>query len=200
MIDSLTSANHRDFGARYKGTWGYYLADSGNKLLVKVHEVSQKEVKFADIDGSIYTGFADMGLKFEFIPVNKGFFNGDKCVYWFERIPARQWQRGISANNTHVSFFDGNFAKANIEKAVDVVFNPQKSTLGVYESWRFYCDGKRSAVALSKHFALGDGMVFFYKQNIGTITDHTITLTQDVVAQELRDVIARNGLNIEVRT
>lgn len=199
MIDSLTSENHRDFGARYKGTWGYYISDLNGKTLVKVVNVSHEEVLFCDIEGNTYKGFVDKGMLFDFIPVNKGYFNAPECVYWFERVAARQWQRGISLNNTAVSIFNGDiFQVAKLETAINAVFNPKNHIASVKDSWEAYKNNSKYAVALSKHFAIGAYKVYFYKQPIGNIKGNVIFLDNDIVVQELNDSIVRNALNIKV--
>ena len=197
MKDSLTSNNHHDFRARYQSTFGYYVdPDTGKRLPVFVANCNQYRVTFNDIDGRELHVKVDSGIEFEFIPVDRGFFQVDEEVYYLERVPARQWKRGICNENTRpYSLTDAlHSCLANYLHIISKMYPINCST-----AWRSSKEGY--PVALSKHFAISAANVlYFYNKEIGTVdhTTDTIKLNNDMLLQEVTDLFRRNNLNVKV--
>lgn len=198
MRDSLTKENARDFHRRYTGTFGFFVG--GNKrVLVHMAAATESEVTFMDKDNNQYLAYADSGVEFEFIPVNRGFYNTEKQLVYLQRIPARQWQRGISATNTAASVYDPKFRtptgiNLNLKLLDEIFVHPMPLTTAL-QQWR---EGGRSSVALSKHFALVGKRIQFYSEAVGHAEKNTLTVTNHVVSQELRDCVQRQNLGFEV--
>ena len=205
MLDSLTTSNHRDFNQRYNNTFGWYIdKDKNKKILVLVNGVDEGRASFIDSSGTQYYSYADSGVQFEFIPVNRGFFNGKKDhVYLLERVPQRQWHRGISASNTLATMITTNnedgscrFRNCNIHFPVlTEVFEQQHS---VNEKIDTLLKGKARCVALSRHFAIAGNNVMFFREKVGTFENNRIKLSNDLVSQEIMDVVKRQNLKLEV--
>lgn len=198
MLDSLTSENHRDFAQRYSGTFGWFLGDNGKKTLVAVGETNSQQVQFADVKGAPYFANADAGVQFEFIPVDRGFFNAKDTTYLLERVPQRQWHRGIHTANTRSYVPAGGMwvqARLNIKMLSDIFVDGVSLQTRLKE----FVSGECDTVALSKHFAVTNGVVYFYSRKIGNYKDKVITLDSDLVKQEVCDVLRRNNIVWEVK-
>jgi hypothetical protein len=205
MIDSLTSSNHRDFNARYCGTWGYYVPDTGSaaKVLVTITHVDADSVHFEDPSGGKYLGYANKGLMFEFIPINRGFFDGIDLTYYLARHPARQWYRGIHEMNTLCSVLEDNktLKTCLLKEVLPQIFYPNQDVRGEMEKRLFNCtsylNNTRNTVALTQHFALVKKKLMFYTHEAGAVVGNKIHAI-DIIGQELRDAIRRNNLPFEV--
>ena len=194
MIDTYTSSNHQDFNARYAGTYGWLLNDEDpdRKDFVHLVEADGTQLHF-DMGGSIvYNSKIDSGVRFQFIPVNRGWFTGvnDEVVF-LERIPARQWKRGISSNNTSIR---SSISLSGIRLSYKVLHSIFMKDDHPPE----YREGK--AFCISRHFAINEvNSVFCFNVNIGSLRDGVITLnSQLAVQQELRDALRRVNLPFTV--
>jgi hypothetical protein len=187
MRDSLTSSNHRDFGARYSQTFGW-LVTGEKKQFVYLQEVEDSRIYFTINNSSTrFHARMDAGVMFEFLPVNHGWFNtDDHQTYLLQRVPARQWKRGISIGNTQVGFLD--LPGARNEPTFDVLERIFSSKVG-------YSSPITSRGAISKHFAINKaGNVLFYNTPVGVYDPKgVIKLDNSLVRQELTDLLRRRG-------
>lgn len=196
MIDTLTTENAHDFTRRYVDTYGWLLKENTRRF-VYINRVDETSVRFSTEDGLSYTANVDRGILFEFLPVDRGWFLGRSgTLYYLERHPARQWKRGISPSNTRIwSIINGRFSQLDLSfvQLHDIFVNnePHKVNLPV-----------KLPIAMSRTFAIAnDRGVYFFDIKIGeyNIKTQTIVLANSHVLQELRDVISRNHLPIEVQ-
>jgi len=207
MIDSPTSSNVNDFKQRYQNVIGWYIDnESGKKILVRVHAVGPERVTFVDQAQHTYYAVVDGGVKFEFLPVEKAWRNTADQSYYVHRIPARQYRRGISEENTICS------SLGFMETAYGDDLNWTKRIFSAYsypqeykkEVDRFLADKRPNGVAISPHFAIGKRQVFFNNLVIGsystTAKDIKLSEVGLIVEQELRDCIRRNNYPFIVRT
>lgn len=206
MIDTPTSNNHRDFNARYSGTFGFLHTDQGSKILVRVGTVNQQKVHFTDIKGQDYFALLDKNVMFEFIPVNRGYYNTRSGTVLLMRVPARQWHRGICTSNTKclVETYTGNLGNINgtdhfFSVLHDVFVEPLQDTKFCFDRWK---EGARHGVALSKFFYLDTKRnLQFLNSRVGIYDRETnkLILTNTLVEQEVKDVVRRLNLDIEVQ-
>lgn len=197
MKDSLTRHNSRDFRQRYEGTYGFYHTMSGLKLLVYVSSVTERQATFRDLQGKEYFTYADSGETFEFIPVNRGYYNGVKDTYFLARVPARQWQRGISSGNTMGSvFYKGALCASDLN--FEFLYKALVETTTNTEAWAQYLNKQREAIALSRHFAITRNQFYFYHNPVGQIEGTKIILKTPSIQQEVNDVVRRNKFNFTV--
>jgi hypothetical protein len=198
MLDSLTRNNAGDFLRRYQNTFGYYpLKDRAEKLLVKIDKVTDTTVNFRDKDGYKYSAVADNNVQFEFIQVNKGWYNqaNSKPVF-FSRVPARQWQRGISPQNTVCYTFadSGVLTKSHVDyDTVECIQNAYKPFIDAYFR------GEISSVALNKFFAIGpEKNLYMFDLLAGEIVEDKIKVKLPLFRQEIIDCVRRLNLNLIV--
>lgn len=198
MKDTLTSRNHHDFRARYQGTYGYFIdPDNGKRTPVFVSGANANKVTFIDADGRNLFANVDAGIEFEFIPVDRGFFQTiDNHVYYLERVPARQWKRGICFENTKVCLLKENLklVQPDLLQLISKV-----APINCVNSWAAWSTSR--PVALSKHFAIStEQRLYFYNKCIGTV-DHkekVIKLANDMLQQELSDLFRRNNMEVSI--
>jgi hypothetical protein len=198
MKDTLTSRNHVDFRQRYQGTFGFLLVDE-KKLLVNIVEVGEKQVVFVDKNKTEYYAYRDGGSIFEFIQVQRGWFNTLKGVYYLARIPARQWHRGICANNTTIHLLSEDKMRnlpINIHNLATVFETPLETNAAFNQ----FVDKEQTAFALTKHFAMDRKHLYFDDRTVGDIQTGNATvalgLKTDIIRQELGDAIRRSALPI----
>ena len=196
MIDSLTRANHGDFNRRYVQTYGWLL-NNDKKKLVYVTNSDDMYVYFRTGGDMEYHAVRDTGVQFEFIPVNRGWFNtyDSSNVYYLQRVPARQWKRGISSGNTQIQHWvDGRglmpikMSYEILEKIFNVGFDPHIPK-----------DPMKTPVALSKDFAILGENIYFNDQVVGVRKENVLLLHTDLVQQELSDLINRRGYKYTVK-
>ena len=194
MLETFTSNNSSDFNQRYCGTYGWLLKN-GSRRLVYLENIYDDILYFnVGNENDSYYAKINSGTFFEFIPVNKGWFNSnnDRC-YFLCRKPARQWKRGISPNNTTIydPLYGGH---------IDITYNVLSSIFNLdYTKYNYPLEFKKGA--LSNHFCLDkNNVLFFYEAPIGfyDAVGKQFILNNDLVAQELKDLISRNNWNIEV--
>ena len=197
MLDSLTSLNHRDFSARYNGTFGWYIKDDHQKVLTLITEVDPTRVAFQDVKGTAYYAYANKGSQFEFLPVTRGWFYGKSDnMYLLSRRAARQWHRGICANNTIIYLVrhgDTGMRQVDVEiTRLDDIFNhPGKQ----------YRHLKDINCILSKQFAIVQNNLYLYDRVIGKRTQSVLQLNDgaEILKQEIQDVIQRNNYPLTLK-
>lgn len=195
MLDTPTSDNYRDFGARYSNTYGWLLRPSRPKRFVKLLDCDEDELRFRTSEtGTVYNAAVDSGVEFEFQQVEKGLYQVKDNIYYLARVPARQWKRGICRANTDVQMLT-EFGFKDVEVKDYDLFNAIFSA-PINHLYQPEVALGRSPILLSKHFCLSPpGVVYFYNISIG-VWDKTgaITLTvgYETVSQELSDVLRRN--------
>lgn len=202
MKDTLTFANHRDFSARYLHTYGFFTTESGRRMLVFVQSVNGQEVLFANKDGQragdCFRARADQNIEFEFIPVTRSYYNTARGAILLYRQPARQWKRGISADNTSARLLTHSLQALNVDyELLDSIFfgTPQ----GYMDEWQALVSGKKPSAAVSCAFALNkEGHVYFYNKCVGTWKDDQVTLVSPLVLQELTDAFKRGRIPLKV--
>jgi hypothetical protein len=132
----------------------------------------------------------DSGVMFEFIPVDRAWMLGKSGVpYFLQRVPARQWRRGISRHNTNI-----NILTSYGLEPVNPSWKTMKDIFG--DDATQPC---KLGEVLSKHFmAVHNGPLYFYREPVGTTVkqgNHCIIKlpAKSLVAQEVMDVLRRTG-------
>lgn len=198
MKDSLTSFNREDFRQRYKGSYGFLLHE-GKRRLVYIKEVANGQVVFKTASlGPDFFALADTKVEFEFLPVQRSWYNlGDKAGLLF-RIPAKQYNRGISSSNTAFYTAEGGYCtgqRLSLE-VLEKIF----LTEAIDNTTRFFAQ-EDNFLVLSRAFCITGHVLHFFADAIGSYNNssRTITLNSDVVLQELTDVIKRRQLPLTVK-
>ena len=198
MIEEFKSASWNDFNQRYKGTFGWFLTETGSKRLVQLKEISSRTATFIDKSGREYTANSDRGNCFEFLPIERALYNYKDAVYYCSRKTERQWRRGICFGNTNVRVLSG-FPVDGSELSfylVDCMFNGDNYS----EPIRRFKSGNLKNVALSSMFALIKNKIYLFDRDIGVYKEleKELILANKLFHQEVSDVLRDCNLNLKV--
>ena len=183
-LEEFTSGGSRDFRQRYLNVFGYF-PTGGSEVLVKVTEVDNTKTVFVDERGLSYTAYADKGVMFKFIPVTKRLFFHDSELCLVTRKPARQYQRGITYENTNMQTVFGGGVEIDFDSIHSYSKNKQHK-------------GDSHNLLLNDMLAIYASSLFLYNHNIGYVSGKSIALTNPLFKQEVSDAIRDKGLNYEV--
>lgn len=201
MIESPGRDNISDFKQRYQGVIGWFVRDNGTKVPVIVSYVSSSKVTFKDAKDGEYFANLDAGVKFEFLPCQRAWINTDEGPLLLQRIPARQFKRGVCSDNTsiHQLLSSGPYPTGGAWSST--AFKALAETVDYATAVDAFLQAKCPSVALSKHFAVGpDDSVWFYSIKIGTFNrkENKVSLSSSLVLQEFSDMVRRNNYTFKV--
>lgn len=198
MKDSLTSFNREDFRQRYKGCFGFLLHE-GQRKLVYIKEVGNGQVTFiTSSKGPEFYALANENVEFEFLPIQRSWYNLGTHPGLLFRIPAKQYHRGISSNNTafYVPTKDGYVSAQHLSlEVLSKVFPCPLPNNSV----KFF-KGEQDHLVLNRAFCITGSHLYFFAEVAGTYNSatRTIKLRLPIVHQELLDTIRRQQLPISV--
>lgn len=132
----------------------------------------------------------------EYILPRKSYFNYDGRAFLLLRVPARQYHRGLTGENTSVVAVgaDGNFTPYSLNFEVLTAYVGKQSFL-------HFAQRSVSSYAVSRRIAVSaSGQVFIDKVKVGTINydDRTITVVSDLFIPELQRVVKEHGQDFKV--
>jgi len=200
MLDTPTLYNSEDFRTRYRHTFGWLIKDNNEKVLVFIKDVG-RQVVFTVEDGSEYFANAGFNVMFEFLPITRGWFDTRNGPVLLQRVPARQYQRGISKSNTSCTRIGigGHLLPValTIDVLVDVFVNKPTST------FQQFVKKEKLYLVVNKFFLLSHGFVYMYDMQVGSYTlDKNnkvfVLLDNAKFKQELTDSFTRNNISSEV--
>lgn len=204
MYDTLTSNNHEDFRQRYQGSYGWLSVD-GKEQIVYITKVSAAKVMFNTVKDRDFFAFVDQDVKFKFLPIKRGWYNGISRPCLLTRIAARQYCRGISSSNTTcMTLSYGNILKPIpiSSDVLEAVFNKDHQNFKYQNSTPF---------VLSKFFSFGswDGdteatmkrPLFFFEAKVAwQEKDSKVAFSADWqhIKQEFADTVRRLNLSDKI--
>ena len=199
MIEEFTRNGWEDFQRRYDRTFGFFHTETGRRVLVKVVAVSPDALSMVDADGVAYTANADRGNQFEFLPVEKAVYNYKDEVILTQRQPARQWKRGICAQNTAIILLGG--GRGMFDRARDVNFSFLETIFvnhSYKESVERFKKHRRASVALNEVFSIiNRDSIMVYDQVIGSFFEeqNSIVLNNNLFRQEIEDTLREYAMH-----
>ena len=189
MKATFNSHDTRDFIQRYVGTYGYFELEGKPDLPVWIETVDGNTLYFSDFDGNKYHTYADQNVSFKFQQVRRSYYIGKSGnIYLLERVPARQYQRGVSRSNTRCyRYGNGNWNPIRVDHTsmADIMFGGTQCKHGI---------------KLSETFALLDNVLWLYTSAIGVSDGATIQIMNGWTKfrQEVSDAIRDSKLNYKV--
>ena len=201
MLASPSDGSIDDFIQRYESTYGWYLNPETSKEvfgLIASISIGSDSIYFrtrnADFSLSI-----DANPTFKFLPVRRGWYTSStNKLYYLERIPARQWKRGVCSANTAAYEFltSAQFlysTRLGLSLLEDL-FTEREQEKNVQSLIK----NKNPYVRLSSHFVISYDTIWFYKYAVGTINrdNMVVKLKNNIVLQELKDVSNRNDYGL----
>lgn len=196
MLVEYTQRTARDFRQRYEGVYGFYPKSNGEEVLVYVSSVDDREMKFTDSKGASYTAYADQGVTFKFIPLNRKLFIYKKELILASRVPARQWQRGICQGNTRMQYVSMMLSDLPISfSTVEAYLAADKE---LYKEFSTKLLTASSGV-LSPLIGWTCGELYVTNQKVGNIrTDH-VEVTNEFFIQEIRDCFRDLEIQVPIK-
>ncbi len=190
MKDTPTRANAQDFSQRYRNCYGWLEKSPTEKVLIQITGVDTNQVTFNTVKSKGFFAYCDKNVIFEFLPVTRGFIPTKDQVLLFTRIPARQFQRGISNGNTAVQVLSGR-GFLTTDLSLELLHNAFVEPVSYEESFKTF--DKASCVALSLNFALTKTNLYFMNRQAGSFDYKTKTITPvEIIKQEVQDLITRS--------
>ncbi len=196
MLVEYTRGTARDFRQRYEGVYGFYPKSNGEEVLVFVSSVDEQVMKFKDSKGASYTAYADQGVTFKFIPLNRKLFIYNKELILANRVPARQWQRGICQANTRMQYV------SRMLSDLPIFFHTVEAYLAAdKELYKEFATKllTYSAGVLSPLIGWTCGDLYVTNQKVGNIrTDH-VEVTNEFFIQEIRDCFRDLEIQVPIK-
>jgi hypothetical protein len=194
MIEEFKSDTLADFRQRYQGCYGWFEKSPEQRILVVLDSVDFA-LKFRDKTGMVFSANPDKGNKFSFLPVEKGVHWAGGRVVLCNRIPARQYRRGICADNTSIYQLTTTHTLHPSFDLLETIFGEDEN-----QSIDEFRTAYKGNVVLDKMFSIVDNRVYLYAHLLGVYTPEkqAITLNQTIFFQEIYDTVTRNKLDLEI--
>ena len=208
MFEKFTSLGVQDFKQRYQGTYGFF-TNKGKRHLTRLENVvtsgGVSYVEFVDRVGMEYKLLQDAKddtCGFEFIPPKCAFYNTSKgAPYIVNRVPARQYQRGICDRNTSIKDLTGRSYPVDFKTLV-ALFEDVTSVHAALEA-ALKSESDARGIAISQQFAisLSEQTIKCFNTVIGRCVyqdkKFTVTLeSPELWQQEIMDAFKRSNLEV----
>lgn len=197
ILEKFMATNAGDFRQRYEGTYGWYIAKD-KRVLVSILAVGEGVLQFIDRNSIKYTlnrdSTEDIGFSF-LAPKMQWHNTKDFGPVLVQRIPQKQYRRGICSNNTRITNKDGVNLGVNFHTLAAVFENISP----VSEA------SKKLSFALSPQFMVDTdkGVLKCYASRIGQVTkskDLFVTeLSIKHLSQEVGDSFRRANLEVVLK-
>lgn len=187
-LAEFTSAGAADFRQRYRGVFGWYPTETG-EMLVKVTGVDEQITHFENAQEHEFFAYADKGVKFKFIPVTKKVFIFEGTPVLAQRIPQRQYRRGICSDNTAFTIVQGGYG-------LGVSFN----TVAAYVKGGYTIPKQLTygSYALNEQLSVSGDRLYVYDIPVGIIDNNTVKITEPIFMQEVKDYLRDNNIETKV--
>lgn len=195
MIEEFKNDGWKDFQQRYSGTFGWFEDSAGKKVLVQVGACDSTTLVFNGADKMPFYAKADAGNKFTFIPTTRGAYQYLDTVLVVNRIPARQYKRGICRENTQLYDLVRRVNLLPTFENLAVIFGPPDNTPVLQ-----WCKERTGNICLDGVFSIVKECVYAYDKIIGvySMKDKLVKLDCDVFKQELTDTFTRLQVDVLV--
>lgn len=136
----------------------------------------------------LYSEHSHSAPEIEFILPKKSFFNTDKGAMLLQRIPARQYRRGICGDNTHIALLKGNGGWQN----VGVNFENLDGYVRKPAFPQFHPSD--NSYAVSRRIAVANKQVLVDQTVIGTINyEKKYVAVVPLFASEIQAILKESG-------
>ena len=187
------SSNWEDISRYYRNTYVKF-KDTGDRLFF-IRRVDQYAVTGTDEDGTEFELFLndDHPYEVDYVLPRKSYFQVGKRAMMLARIPAKQYQRGISNGNTILTSLNkaGGIAKHDIGFEILKQFVTKQKYWTLDEAVRN--KGRNYSIALSPRFAYVPdcSMIFVDQKGIAIVDkkEQTVNLTLPIFLNEVEELI-----------
>ncbi len=147
----FTPANHEDISKYYRKTFVKF-KETGDMLFF-IREVNSERVSGTSQDGTPFDLFLseDFPYEVDYVLPRKSFFDYNNHAALLQRIPAKQYQRGVSSGNVSVSLLKagGSPSEMPLDFSVLKAFVSKQ----VFENLDTAVNSDKTSVVLSSRFA-----------------------------------------------
>lgn len=200
MFEKFMTNNAGDFRQRYKGTYGFFHRD-GLSTLVRLDSVDleRRKVGFVDIKGNDYYAVMnhDDNIGFSFIAPKAQWHNTGAGPLLVQRVPQKQYRRGICDNNTQLLTLDGANAGVNFPNLHSIFVDPKK-VADVCKDERFAVS-PQFAVDLAKKRLKCNNFVIGTAGKDSKQVFHVKLDDPDLFRQEVGDAFRRANLEVNFK-
>lgn len=207
MFEKFTSLGSMDFKQRYQGTYGFF-TNKGKRHLARLENVqaggSNNYVEFVDRDGMEYKLLQDSVEEtcgFEFIPPKCAYYNTPDGPLIVNRVPARQYLRGICDRNTSIKDLLARSHPVSFETLIKLFEN--KTSVKDALANALLSKSAARGVAISSQFAVGfeEEVIKCFNTVIGRCVyvkdSFVVTLeSPELWQQEVTDAFKRANLGV----
>lgn len=188
-LTEFTSGGARDFRQRYLGVFGFFPKENGQDVLVRMTDINENKSIFEDKEGVTYTAYANRGVFFKFVPIERKLFMHKGKVCLAQRRVARQYSRGINEVNTAFTYLSG-------YDTCSVSFDTVHSYTQPIPEQKL----NPEQYILSPMFSIVNTHLYVYDRRIGVYSHvrDVLTVSNDLFIQEVKDAVARRGLATKV--
>lgn len=194
------TSNHDDINRYYKNTYVKF-KETGDTLYY-IRHVSREVIKGTDQTGTEFELWLSDEHPYEvdYILPNKSYFQYKKRACMLMRIPARQYQRGLSANNTRIQSISRTGGANNLELDFSLLmsFVSKQEFLKIDKA--VLNKAKDHSIALSPRFAyVPDNKVILADQvSVATVfpEEHKIVLRHPIFLPELKELVANTDYKV----
>ena len=201
MFEKFLTKNAGDFRQRYKGTFGFYHRDN-TKTLVRLDSIDleRKRVQFVDIRGNDYTLNMnhDDDIGFTFIAPKAQWHNTSYGALLCQRIPQKQYRRGICENNTQLLGSSGSNAGISFQ-TLDAVFVNPLNLKQAMEKHQAYAIAPQFLVDLDKKRVKCNNFVIGSVGKDNKNIFHVKLDDPDLFRQEVTDAFRRSNLELSLK-
>ena len=183
-----------DITRYYRGTYVKF-HETGDKLFY-INSVDPREVTGTDEDGTEFQLFMkeDVPYNVDYILPRKSYFQYGKCATLLQRIPAKQYQRGLSGHNTKITGLEDGGAWVPYDIGFDVLkayvdkqkFASLNEAVGNKEKKYSYALSSRMAYACrSKQIYLDECVI---AQVLLSKEEKKIVMSRPIFTQEVKQL------------
>lgn len=196
----FNQSNRDDISRYYTNTYVKF-PETGEKLHY-IREVARHAVLGSDEDGNDFELFLSDEFPYEvdYVLPKKGFFQYGKAAHLLFRVPAKQYQRGLSEGNTKVHRINksGEISEQSLEFQLLKAY-VQKQAYPSFETAMANKEGMYS-VALSQRFALAPSAraLFLDGQLCAIVQPKTKTVEShfSILRPELEEIVKQSSYKV----
>lgn len=194
----IVPSNWRDADKYYRGTYVKF-KEHGEKLFF-IDVVTETEIHGKDEDDNTFILYLDEDAPYtlDYILPSRAVFNYKSTAYMLQRVPARQYQRGLSAGNTRVIEIPSGARRDFNFQMLKAFVNKQN-----YPTLKdaIFGKAKEKVLAVSSRMSFGRESRVLYVDctPVGEFNRETNTFRINTMFNpELKELIAKNPWSVEI--
>ena len=196
----FNSQTYEDIHRYYRNTYVKF-KETGDCLFY-INQVSQNVVSGTDEDGTAFDLYLnnDDPYEVDYVLPNKSYFQYAKRACMLQRIPAKQYRRGLCSDNVRITAL----TRTGGNQGIDISFEVLKAFVAkqAYPSIRTVLTQRPRplSIALSPRFAYvpDQGILFCDQLSVASIDkkENTLRILRSIFTPEIEVLVQGSGLDI----